>query len=64
MPVPGGGLRVDSIPGQLEANGPDMIYLVGGSLHAGDNVTAATRKLMDHLRAVAFPSLDTDAPRT
>lgn len=63
MPVPGGGLRVDRISEQLDANGPDMIYLVGGSLHAGDDVTKATRKLMDNLRAPDFPSLDTVAPR-
>ncbi|MDH3626080.1 MAG: RuBisCO large subunit C-terminal-like domain-containing protein [Acidobacteriota bacterium] len=53
MPVPGGGLRINGVQDRIDANGPDTIYLVGGSLHDDNDVARSTRGVMEALRASA-----------
>ena len=49
-PVPAGGMDLDSIPGWARRYGPDTIFLLGGSLYAQGDLTAAARLLHRRVR--------------
>jgi len=49
FPVPGGGIDVKIVPHWLAHYGPDTILLIGGSLYSQDDLTQATRRLVDSL---------------
>jgi S-methyl-5-thioribulose 1-phosphate isomerase len=52
FPVPGGGVDVARAPYWIERYGMDTILLIGGSLYAQGDVTAASRRLLDTIRRV------------
>ncbi len=41
FPAPGGGMRVENVPDMVRAYGRDVMFLVGGALHDGDEGVAA-----------------------
>jgi ribulose-bisphosphate carboxylase large chain len=43
MPVPAGGMTVERVPGLRELYGDDVMFLIGGSLLAADDVEARCR---------------------
>lgn len=45
FPVPGGGIDLDSVPRWIQRYGPDVIFLIGGSLYARPDLTTACRDL-------------------
>jgi ribulose-bisphosphate carboxylase large chain len=47
FPAPGGGIDVKIVPHWLGLYGPDTILLIGGSLYGQDDLTRATRRLVD-----------------
>ncbi len=47
FPVPGGGIDVKIVPHWLGLYGPDTILLIGGNLYSQDDLTRATRRLVD-----------------
>ena len=49
FPVPGGGIDTKRIPHWVGRHGSDTIFLIGGSLYAQPDLTAATRELMGSL---------------
>ena len=49
-PVPAGGLDAVRVPHWVERYGADTIFLVGGSLYAQPDLTAAARRLADQVR--------------
>jgi len=53
FPVPGGGIDVKIVPHWLAHYGPDTILLIGGSLYRQDDLTQATRRLVDTLEQAA-----------
>lgn len=48
-PTPGGGMDAQRAPHWIERYGPDTIVLIGGSLYAQGDVTAASRSLLQAL---------------
>jgi ribulose-bisphosphate carboxylase large chain len=52
FPVPGGGVDVARAPYWIERYGVDTILLIGGSLYAQGDVTAASRRLLDTITRV------------
>lgn len=48
-PTPGGGMDARSAPHWIERYGPDTIVLIGGSLYAQGDITAAARGLLQAL---------------
>ncbi len=48
-PTPGGGMDARRAPHWIERYGPDTIILIGGSLYAQGDITAAATKLLDAL---------------
>jgi ribulose-bisphosphate carboxylase large chain len=50
FPVPAGGLDTARVPHWVERYGADTIFLVGGSLYAQPDLTAAARRLADQVR--------------
>jgi ribulose-bisphosphate carboxylase large chain len=42
-PVPAGGMTLERVPELRDFYGPDCILLIGGDLHAGDDLTARCR---------------------
>ncbi len=49
MPAPGGGMDVRRAAHWIECYGPDTMVLIGGSLYADGDLTAATRALLTTL---------------
>lgn len=49
VPTPGGGMSVSEAPGWIDRYGPDTMVLIGGSLYAQGDLTAATRRLLNAL---------------
>jgi S-methyl-5-thioribulose 1-phosphate isomerase len=47
FPVPAGGIDAARVPHWIERYGADTIFLVGGSLYAQPDLTAAARRLAD-----------------
>jgi ribulose-bisphosphate carboxylase large chain len=45
FPVPGGGIDAERVPYWIKRHGPDTMFLIGGSLYAQPDLTAATRRL-------------------
>ncbi len=50
MPIPGGGVEVDSVARWIGAYGRDVMLLIGSSLYAQGPLEPATRALMRELR--------------
>ncbi len=48
-PTPGGGMNVRDAPAWIERYGADTIVLIGGSLYAQGDVTAASKRLLTAL---------------
>ena len=46
MPVPGGGLDVDSVDGWIDRYGTDLMFLIGSSLYAQPDLETATSALV------------------
>ncbi len=59
MPVPAGGMSVERLPQLRELYGDDAIFLIGGSLLAGDDVPARCRAFV---AAVAAPRTQEPTP--
>ncbi len=53
FPVPGGGIDVKIVPHWIAHYGPDTILLIGGSLYGQDDLTRATRRLVDTVSQAA-----------
>jgi ribulose-bisphosphate carboxylase large chain len=53
FPVPAGGIDVAHLPHWVERYGPDIIFLIGGSLYAQGDIARATRRLVDILATYA-----------
>ena len=53
FPAPGGGIDVKIVPHWLAQYGPDTILLIGGSLYSQDDLTRATRRLVDTVEQAA-----------
>lgn len=53
FPAPGGGIDVKIVPHWLAQYGPDTILLIGGSLYSQDDLTTATRRLVDAVEQAA-----------
>lgn len=51
FPVPGGGVDVRRVRHWIDLYGMDTILLIGGSLYAQGDLTAASRRLLDTVRA-------------
>jgi ribulose-bisphosphate carboxylase large chain len=51
FPVPGGGVDVQRVRHWIDRYGIDTILLIGGSLYAQGDLTAASRRLLDTVRA-------------
>jgi ribulose-bisphosphate carboxylase large chain len=51
LPTPGGGMDVATAPGWARRYGRDTIFLIGGSLYARGDLTAATRQLREAIDA-------------
>jgi ribulose-bisphosphate carboxylase large chain len=51
LPVPGGGVDVARVPYWIERYGSDVMFLIGSSLYAQENVEAATKRLVDTVSA-------------
>ena len=51
LPVPGGGVEAERVPYWIERYGTDVMFLIGSSLYAQGDVEAATRRLVDTVRA-------------
>ncbi len=49
LPTPGGGMSVGDAPDWIRRYGPDTMVLIGGSLYAQGDITAATRHLLQAL---------------
>jgi ribulose-bisphosphate carboxylase large chain len=47
FPAPGGGIDAARVPAWIDRYGPDTMFLVGGSLYAQPDLTAAARRLAD-----------------
>jgi ribulose-bisphosphate carboxylase large chain len=47
FPAPGGGIDVKIVPHWLAHYGPDTILLIGGSLYSQNDLTQATRRLVE-----------------
>lgn len=45
FPTPGGGMTVQRVPEMLDFYGEDVVLLIGGDLHRGDDLIRATEKL-------------------
>ena len=43
FPTPGGGMTIERVPEMLEVFGPDVIFLMGGGLHRGSDITSNSR---------------------
>jgi ribulose-bisphosphate carboxylase large chain len=58
FPVPGGGVDVARVRHWIDQYGVDTIFLIGGSLYAQGDLTAASRRLVDTVRrhCVARPA--------
>ena len=51
FPSPGGGMRFDNVPDMIRVYGADVMFLIGGALHDGEEgVTARCRMLIDSVR--------------
>lgn len=46
-PMPGGGMRVDSVPGWAARYGADTIFLIGGDLYREPDLAGAARRFRD-----------------
>ncbi len=53
FPAPGGGIDIKIVPHWLAQYGPDTILLIGGSLYSQDDLTRATRRLVDSVEQAA-----------
>ncbi len=42
FPAPGGGMSLDQIPDMLATYGRELIFLIGGALHRGDDLVATS----------------------
>ncbi len=42
FPAPGGGMSLGAIPDMLETYGRDLIFLIGGALHRGDDLVTTS----------------------
>ena len=59
-PAPGGGMRFDNVPDMVRVGGADVMFLIGGALHDGDeDVATRCRKLIDLVRT----AVDTEVGR-
>jgi ribulose-bisphosphate carboxylase large chain len=47
FPAPGGGIDAARVPAWIDRYGPETMFLVGGSLYAQSDLTAAARRLAD-----------------
>ncbi|MBN1266188.1 MAG: hypothetical protein JXA25_11885, partial [Anaerolineales bacterium] len=47
FPAPGGGMKLQRIEELISFYGKDVILLVGGDLHRGENISAASRQFRD-----------------
>ncbi|MDH3290938.1 MAG: RuBisCO large subunit C-terminal-like domain-containing protein [Gemmatimonadota bacterium] len=50
MPVPGGGIDVDTVPTWMREYGRDVMFLIGSSLYARQRLEPATRALLQAIR--------------
>ncbi|NIM00513.1 MAG: ribulose 1,5-bisphosphate carboxylase [Acidobacteria bacterium] len=50
FPVPGGGIDVKIVPHWIAQYGADTMLLIGGSLYGQDDLTSATRRLVDQIK--------------
>lgn len=51
LPTPGGGMDIERAPEWIRRYGPDTIILIGGSLYAQNDLTAASKTLREALEA-------------
>ncbi len=52
FPAPGGGMGLDQIPGMLATYGRELIFLIGGALHRGEDLvetSAYFRRLAEEM---------------
>ncbi len=42
FPAPGGGMSLDQVPDMLATYGRELIFLIGGALHRGDDLVATS----------------------
>jgi len=43
FPTPGGGMTIERVPEMFEVFGRDVIFLMGGGLHRGSDITSNSR---------------------
>ena len=44
LPVPAGGMRLERVPELVRFYGQEVIFLIGGDLHRGDDLIARSRR--------------------
>ncbi len=47
LPTPGGGMDLARIPDMLDTYGRDVVFLIGGALHQGGDITANTHRFRE-----------------
>jgi ribulose-bisphosphate carboxylase large chain len=62
MPVPAGGMRVESVAAKLAFYGMDTMLLIGGNVLAADDVEARAREFTSAVRATCARASGRDAP--